>query len=87
MAVDVSKAITAISGFGCEAGYESPGMFIVIVPSPDDSELDRVIPVSVHELKWISGAADADKFKRRLNRVSVTSLSKLNSAIPAHACA
>jgi hypothetical protein len=81
MAVDVKKAIQNLMAFGCEAGYESPGMFIVIVPSDSEEEVTKVIPVSVHELEWLAGAKDAAAFKMRLSAVCITDLSKINSAI------
>jgi hypothetical protein len=81
MAIDVSKAIQNIKQFGCEAGYNSPGMFIVIVPPASEEELTRVVPVSVYELEWISLAEDDEAFKKRLNAVRRTELSKINSAI------
>lgn len=80
--VDVRKAIQAVAKFGCEAGYNSPGMFIVIVPG-EGEEMTRVVPVSVYELEWISGAVDAADFQKRLNKVCNTDLSKIDSAIPA----
>jgi hypothetical protein len=82
MAVDVKKAIQAVGKFGCEAGYDSPGMFLVIVPAASDEEMSSVIPVSVHELEWIAGADDETAFKKRLAAVRITELSKVNSAIP-----
>jgi len=81
MAIDVKKAIQTLMTFGCEAGYESPGMFLVIVPPATAEEMIKAVPVSVHELEWLAGAEDAASFTKRLDAVCFTDLSKINTAI------